>query len=127
MSLCFFNPFINSKFDNNKGSVNVSVTDYKDFLVGRIWDKKMLAIDFENITKHFDNYINSYLWTQENGSSNSYNGSTLPNTVKKPYLSYVGQMYGNIVKCYAINIPTNTTLFMLTISTDVFPDGIRPI
>ena len=36
-------------------------------------------------------------------------------------------MYVSVVKCYAIDIPMNTVTFMLTMHTDIFPNGVRPI
>jgi hypothetical protein len=87
----------------------------------------MLAINFENVTKKFEDYILNYFWSQEDGSGSFYNSSSLPTAVKKPYISFIGQIYDSIVKCYAIDIPINTVTFMLTLHTDVFPDGIRPI
>jgi hypothetical protein len=101
--------------------------EYKDFLLGKTWDKKMLAIDFEDVTKKFEDYILNYFWSTESSLANIYNSSSLPTAVKKPYLSYIGQIYESLVKCYAIDIPVNTVSFVLTMHTDIFPDGIRPI
>ena len=57
MSLCFWDPFLVDKFDNGELGLNVSYLQYKDFLLGRTWDKKMLGINFENVTKRIEDYL----------------------------------------------------------------------
>ena len=128
MSLCFFDPFLTEKFDNGELQFNVSYQQYKDFLLGRTWDDRMLHIDFDNVTKRIDDYLVRYNGSNYNGSNYNYEStSALPEFIQKPYLTFVGPLYGTfIVKCYGIHIPMNVQWFGLGMKRDIFPGGIRP-
>ena len=127
VSFCLHDPFIKEKFENSKLGSNVSYLEYKKFVLGNIWDQKMLEIDFESVTKSIENYIVRYQVVWKSGLYNTYeNMSVLPTFIKKPYPSYIGHILYSIVKCYAINIPMNTSVLSVTFKTSIFPDGIRP-
>ena len=127
ISLCFREPFLFDKFNNGGLGFNVSFRQYKDFLLGKTWDDRMLDIDFENVTKKLEDYLVRYDVIWKNGSYFSYkNTSLLPPTIKKPYPSFVGIMFkAFMMKCYGINIPMNAGSFGLVMKKDIFPGGIR--
>ena len=129
MSLCFFNPFLTEKFNNGDLRFNVSYLQYKDFLLGKTWDDRMLDIDFGNVTKRFEDYLIRYDVVLKNGSHHTYKStSSIPEFIKKPHPTFVGPFYGKYIsKCYGIHIPMNVQWFGLAIKRDIFPGGIRPI
>ena len=126
MSLCFYDPFLKHKFSEEKLGMNVSHIEYKNFLFARKWDRRLLKIDFENVTTKIDDYLLGYSVLWKNTSYSKYNTAFLPNLLKKPYPSYIGPFGKRIVKCYAVNIPINATLIVLNIKNGVFPGRVRP-
>ena len=127
MSFCFDNPFIAEKFDNQNLGLNVSYNKYKDFLLGKAWDHRMLNIDFENVTKRMDDYVVSYGMQSSNGSKFRYKStSQFPDDIKKPRLTFVGKtLYPQIIKCYGINLPMSALMISFVMKKDIFPGGIR--
>ena len=142
VSLCFHNPFVmdefnpttwNTNMDIGGLGFNVTYLQYKNFLLGNKWgdnpwDDNYLDIDFENVTKKFDDYLVRYLvkWKNETDPHVYKNTSSLPSFIKKPYPSFVGPLKWFIIKCYGINIPMNAERFGLRMKRDIFPGGIRP-
>ena len=127
MSLCFYDPFIEQNFEKELGS-NVSYLEYKKFLLGSIWDQRLLKIEFEKVTKRIENYVVSYDVGWNNESSNTYdNMSSLPEFIKEAYPSYTGHIFGRITKCYAINIPMNASTFGVTLKNGIILNKKRSI
>ena len=127
VSLCFRDPFLKDKFENGDLGINVSYQQYKQFLLGNSWDDRLLAIDFENVTKRIEDYLVRYDVLWRNGSRSYYpNTSSLPEMIKKPYPTFVGARYGFISKCYGFNIPQNAKWYLFAMKRDIFPGGIRP-
>jgi hypothetical protein len=146
MSLCFADPFLLEKFNNGKLGFNVS--QYKDFLLGRTWDHRMLDINFENVTKRWEDYLVRYNVGWRNGTITRYETTSplpemikmpygtlsssettypLPKIIKEPYPTFVGPFYGAvIIKCYGIKIPKNAEWLVLAMKRDIFPGAIRP-
>ena len=75
-------------------------------------------------------YIESYYIFWRSLKKESFevatNISSWPVHLKKPYLSYSGFQIGIFYKCYATNIPFNSTTISFTIRNEIFPNGIRP-
>ena len=124
-SLCFGDPFL---IDNlNEYGLNVTLYDYKNFLLGVNFDKRMYAIDFVNVTKRQENYIKSYAVVRRDSTIERFHDlDNLPLDLKRPYLSYAGFEFGLLNKCYSTNLPVNSHAIFLTISKQIFPMGTRP-
>ena len=128
ISICFSDPFIERNIQ--KYDLNITSLDYKDFLIGKVWNEKMLGFEFENVTKNLDDYIVGY------GVNGGYGGTTTAETFsdinslkhpyKKPYLSLVNFNFGVLVKCYTLEIPPNVQGMFIKIRSDIFSSGVRP-
>ena len=129
MSLCFYDPFLIDKIESLDLGFDFSYLHYKYFLLGGLWDQRMLEMDVEHFTKRIEDYILSYHVTWKNYTESFYNStSPLPAFIKKPTQNYVGVGPGGaIIKCYAIQIPMNARSFSLQLKSDIFPGGIRPV
>ena len=125
-SFCFFDPFIEKELEK----VGTNVTLYKAFLAGYHWDKMMLDIDFESVTKDLKDFIVGYniihLHNGHNtGEEEYYTASEpLPSRMKAPYLSFVSVVLGSIVKCYTFDLPFLVS--KIVIKREIFPNRIRP-
>jgi hypothetical protein len=122
ISMCFFNPFIPKRFENNDVQINIS--DYKRFLSGKLWRKNMIDINFEEVTRNLNDYILGYFVQWGNSSYKFYDYDS--GVVKKPYLSYVGYYVGWILKCYSVDIPLEATNLQFMLRKDIFPNGTLP-
>ena len=129
MSLCFYDPFLIDKIESVDLGFNISYLQYKYFLLGAIWDQRMLEIEFEHVTKRIEDYILFYHVVWKNYTESVYKDtSSLPAFIKKPTQSYAGVgPGGTIIKCYGIQIPMNARSFALQLKSDIFPGGIREV
>ena len=124
-SLCLSDPFLEDKLKIN--SNNLNTTEYKKFLAGKYWEFEISQIDFENVTKKLEDYLQGYVVFYENLTQNYYDNITsLPGHIKKPYISYTGFLWGIMLKCYSVNMPLNSVGVGLRIKNTVFPNSIRP-
>ena len=48
MSLCFAEPYDQSKFSYKYGAQNI--TNYDDFVSGKLWDERLMNIHYNNVT-----------------------------------------------------------------------------
>ena len=127
-SLCFGNPFLKRNLDNY--NLNITVQDYLNFLEGKHSDERMYQIDFENVTKKLDDYIVTYKLypydLKEDNIETFFDMNSFPPNLKKPYLSHTGFEFGQLHKCYSIDIPIKAQSVILTIKKQIFDGGIRP-
>ena len=47
-SFCILQPFLEKKFDMYGGEINM--TTYIKFLEGKLWDERMLDVEYDNVT-----------------------------------------------------------------------------
>ena len=124
-SLCFGDPFLIDKL--NEYGLNITLYDYKNFLLGVKSDERMYEIDFLNVTKKLENYIKSYTVVRRDSTIETFHDlNDLPLDLKRPYLSYTGFEFGLLMKCYSTNIPVDSHAIFLTISKQIFSMGRRP-
>ena len=97
VSICLTNPFIETKLaQHGKG---ITITRYRDFLYGNLWDPRMLHIDYDNVTiPMFDNVI-EYGLQYPNWTWFWYDYDDAPSKAwSKPYISY----RNSDDKCFAV-------------------------
>ena len=124
-SLCFGNPFIEEKL--NEYGLNITISEYKNFLYGNQFDIEKTKIDFDKVTKNLEDYVEMYIVFWQNGSSETFtNLNLMPSYLKKPYLAYTGIQFGMFHKCYTIDIPLDSLYIELNIRQQIFPKSIRP-
>ena len=124
-SLCFSDPFLEDRLENN--DLNVNISEYKTFLAGKHWNDAMSLIKFENVTKRLEDYAVGLMVINNEMVQKYYDGiSSIPDDIKKPYLSYTGFQFGFIHKCYSVDMPLNSLSVALKIKKGIFPNGIRP-
>ena len=113
MSMCFMDPFESEAFKNNTQGVNLS--DYKKFLFGNLkthqYNPALFGIDFESVTKKFEDYLIGYFIHWQNDSLRYYDFKSSPPDIKKPHVSYIGLYYNLIAKCYSLDFPLRGTYF----------------
>ena len=122
ISMCFFDPFIPQKFDDNYPHLNMS--DYKSFVSGKLWKKNLLKVNFEKVTRMLDDYIVGYFIQWNNASFKFYYNES--DVVKKPRLSYVGFYVNWVLKCYSVDLPLDATILEFVFRKEIFPNGILP-
>ena len=125
VSLCFWDPFLLDDMTTNDREINV--TRYKSFLRGDVWDEKSKYLDFEKMTKSLEDYIVRYIVIWKNSSTETFLAhDTLPNALRRPTISYVGDYVGYLMKCYAIDLPIESSYYGIEIKNSIFPKRIRP-
>ena len=116
ISLCIMPPFLEDKFHNYKDDT-VNLTSYTQFLEGKIWNSRMLDIDYDDVTVSFaENLLNAYFVTQDN--------------VKRDWTPvHYTSFRSSKRKCFTIDAPyiDNELLyyFSMDISNDIFANGGR--
>ena len=121
LSICFKNPF-QKRIETELGigtheKIVSHLSGSSEFLNSRI--------DYENVTVNLEDYINWYWVLWKNGTDNYFS----PNEYewKFPKVSYQGFWRTRFFKCYSIEIPeTNLDAVSVSISSDIFPQRIRP-
>ena len=128
VSMCFFEPFVPTAFENNE--LGVKLSDYKKLLAGNLDERKltpeMLEIDFEKVTLNFTDYIIGYAIHWENDTFKFYVKNSLPPDIEIPYVSYIGLFYNWIIKCYSLRLPLKASIFELGFADDIFRNNSLP-
>ena len=75
-TICFWNPFQNEVLKTYGSGINTST--YSKFLQGKLWDKRMLNIDYDNVTVSLEDYLHEMgiqygnfttrTWSKENNN-----------------------------------------------------------
>ena len=128
MSMCFFDPFDSEAFEKYTKGVNIS--DYKNFLFGNLKQHEhipvLLGVDFENVTKKFEDYLIGYAIHWQNDSFQFYHPKSLPVDIKKPHVSYIGVYFTWIVKCYSLDFPSEARILEIGVKSQIFPNSTLP-
>ena len=121
-TLCFTDLYLDEKFANNELKM-----DYESFLSGKKWDYNMSKINFEDVTKNLEDYVEGY-WVMFKNMTNEYFDSrkTFPDWFKRTYLSYAGFFLGRLQKCYSFDMHLESLTLALLIRKEIFPNKIRP-
>ena len=132
ISIMIVNPFLDDKLKTMGEGINA--VNYSKFLAGKLWDPRMLDIDYDNVTIDLNEYFLGYEMFGDNFSI-----ITIDNFTNDPATSYGWRRpYKNFRSAgwqtYAIDPPFNTygavTRFLVQASvkirTDVFKNSIRP-
>ena len=120
LTLCFNNPFLNDKLKTFGDGINTST--YYSFLEGLLWDKRMVDIDYDNVTVNLDDYLLGARIVLANGSLYKWDSGS------KTY--YVG-MRTSSMKCFTFDVPfvkdVGVEYLVVTIKNSIFPYGFRPM
>ena len=116
ISLCLLPPFIENEFDKfDDYAINMS--SYIQFLEGKIWDARMLEVDYDEVTVSLaKNLLGSYFVTQDNK--------------KREWVPvYYTSFRSSKRKCFTIDAPYIDKellyYFAMDINNDIFPNGRR--
>ena len=116
ISLCLLPPFLESEFEKyNDDTINM--TSYTNFLEGKIWNERMLDVDYDSVTVSFDkNLLNAYYVTQDDDER-----EWIP--------VYYTSFRSSKRKCFTIDPPyvENELLyyFAMDVSNEIYPNGRR--
>ena len=135
ISICVINPFLDHELERYGEDINV--TSYSYFLQGLHWDKRMLDIDFDNVTISLDDNL-KFVWLMlHNSTQYAYNHDEKESVssanewgrhpwVPKFYVSFRSWYR----KCFTFDIPfmKGQPVFrlILTVKNSFFPQNVRP-
>ena len=115
LTLCFNNPFLEDRLKETGEGVNI--TTYVHFLEGNLWDKRMVNIDYDNVTVDLKDYL-------------EFSEIDLRNTSKFRDNKYYVSMRSPRMKCFSFDVPfvrdTGVEFFIVKIKNSIFPFGFRP-
>ena len=115
-SFCIGPPFVEKKFDVYGSDVNI--TTYTKFLEGKLWDERMLDVEYDNVTVSLaDNVLDAYV--------------VLQNTTEYSWNPKFRVSFRSLErKCFTIDAPdidqSLNWFFEICIKNDIFPEGRRP-
>ena len=126
-TICFWNPFQNEVLKTYGSGINTST--YSKFLQGELWDKRMLNIDYDNVTVSLEDYLHEMgiqygnfttrIWSKENNDMRQF--EDLPKF-------HISNRDGGS-KCYTFTLPYVSGVpvisFFAKINKEIFPGGIR--
>ena len=103
LSICFYNPFLNEKLKGYGQGINT--TTYSQFLQGKYWDKRMMKIDYDNVTVALEDYLTEIGIQFANFSTRTWNSDLKPGKEfeKRPSF-YVSNRNGKN-KCFSFKTP----------------------
>ena len=115
-SFCIGPPFLEKKFDAYGNDVNM--TTYTKFLEGKLWDERMLDVEYDKVTMSLkDNVLEAFV-TLQNATKYAWK--------PKYYVSFRSAER----KCFTIDAPdieqSLIWYFEITIKNAIFPQGKRP-
>ena len=102
LSMCFLNPFIDSKLKEINPSI--TVTSYYQYLKGEKFDEMFYGIDYKNVTLSLSDY---YLFTRiswKNGSVKFYYDLSTTEVVKPLNVTFNGFAFGMFYKCFGTEV-----------------------
>ena len=121
LSFCIKPPFLKNKFDVY-GDTGINMTSYKNFLEGKLWDERMLRVEYDNVTVSLsDNFIRAGYTMHSKKFLGEYDWNP------DHYVSFRASNQ----KCFTIDAPFHGHSMELVrqhnikIKNDIFPDGKR--
>ena len=127
ISLCFEQKFDDFAFE--KLGMNITGENYKKFLIGEHFDKRMLDIKYNDVTFNISDIMLDYYVEFKNGTGVRHDFDEVrPNMEwKAPYSSFSWVNWGSFVKCFTLEITNvNVQLVSWDFDRNIFPNGIRP-
>lgn len=127
LSICFYNPFLNEKLKGYGHGINT--TTYSQFLQGKYWDKRMMKIDYDNVTVALEDYLTEIGIQFANFSTRIWNSDLKPGKEfeKRPSF-YVSNRNGKN-KCFSFKTPYVSKVpiisFFTRMRSGIFPNGKR--
>ena len=127
LSICFFNPFFNEKLEDYGPGINT--TTYSRFLQGKYWDKRMLDIEYDNVTVSLDEYLTEIGLQFANFSTKQWHsGFELGREYEDRPSIHVSNRNGKN-KCFSFTIPFVSKTPIISVFTrmkaSIFPNGKR--
>ena len=127
LTICFWNPFLNEVLKTYGSGINT--TTYSQFLLGELWDERMLNIDYDAVTVSLEDYMLEIGVQYGNFTirtwSKQYNN--LNNIKDVPNIHITNRDGGS--KCYTFTLPyvhnVPVISFFARINKDIFPRGTR--
>ena len=102
LSVCFYNPFIDEKF--NKINANWNGTYYTDYLRGSVSEEKFQNLDYNSLTLNFTDYIVTIDVHYRNGSSKTFS-SPNDQSIVQHYNTFSGFWYGgSFISCFGTSV-----------------------
>ena len=128
LTICFWNPFLNEKLMKYGSGINVST--YSKFLQGKHWDKRMMGIDYDDVTVSIEDYLTEVGFQFSNFSTRQWHKDFKigrQNIYSMPNF-YVSSRNGEN-KCFSFTIPyvsqTPIISFFTRMNSSIFPNGKR--
>ena len=141
-SFCIQNPFLEQKLKNYGDGINTK--SYVNFLEGKLWDDRMLSIDYDKVTVSLNDSLIAVKMTLHNGIyvydhlkaySHENSREMRLSTEQSSYVSYFyPKFYVSFrfatKKCFTFDIPYVEggflTFFAIQLRNNIFPGGVRP-
>ena len=127
LSLCLKNPFLKEKFMEQNHLIND--TSYLSFLKSEIFHPMFLSIDHKNVTINLSENVAAYQVGYRNGTLKRHHKNQANGTSWSIFkYSFSGFWVKKFFNCYDLQIPRDKQVryFITSISTSIFPNGIRP-
>ena len=115
-SLCILPPFLDERFENYNDS-SINMTSYIQFLQGKIWDDRMLKVDYDDVTVSLSNNLLDSEFMSHDRKMLTWNPFH--------YVSF----RSSLRKCFTVNAPFTEQKpiwgLSLYIKNSIFPSGKR--
>ena len=129
ITMCFYNPFLQNELV--KYGPGINITSYSQYLQGKIWDRQMQNIPYDNVTISMENFLQKISGRLENGSIlwlyDHENKHSLNHLARNP--PYYTSFKSGVTKCFSFDIPyiDDTVIWNLFIqvNTSIFPNSSR--
>jgi hypothetical protein len=129
ITLCFWNPFYNEKLKQYGPGINT--TTYSHFLQGRLWDDRMVSIDYDDVTVSLEDYTTEIGVQYGNFTVGSWKDTFYQGTEPRERPGFYVSNRNGGSKCFSLTMPYVQGLpiiyFYTTINSNIFPDGKRHI
>ena len=124
LSLCFKNPFNNTKLAEINPKVNA--TSYLAFLEGIYFSEEMLQYDYQSIIFNISDYVIGYRTYWKNMSKTFNDPKNGRTDVFRSTFS--GFWFKKFFNCYGLQMPHSQDVIsrMVHLKSDIFPSKIRP-
>ena len=120
LSMCFANPFLDTKLKEINPGINGSL--YLNYLKGETFDEKLHNVNYSDVTFHLPDYILSSTIVRRNGTVESFNKMIS----HKIEVTFSGVYLVNFIKCYGITLKKDyykdVKIFQITFKRSSFLD-----
>ena len=129
ISICFVNPFLKKKLSTIGGG-QINTTYYSLYLQGKIKDKQMMGMVYDNVTVSMNDFLVGIKIFAADHTTHWYNHSCIEEGSSR-YIptTYIGFRSGR-AKCFAVDIPfvkdNKITSLEIAMKNKIFPNRIRP-